>query len=139
MEEFKMRYIFYGLGGIVALGAFSVFVGLVGTGVKILSTPGRVISKTLETDNVIQSYEWFYDVNAAFDSRVGQVKQFHGFVTEEKDPAEKSRLKMEMAAMQQTCRELVTKYNANSEKMNKKVFKGWNLPEVLNINNCERG
>lgn len=110
-----------------SLGAFS----------SVATAPGRVVKKTLDTNNIIQSYEWFYDVNAAFNARVNQVKQFKSLFNNEPDSSEKNRLRIELTAIQQTCRELATKYNANSEKMNKSIFKGWSLPKKLLINNCE--
>jgi len=122
---------------ILAITAFGIVMSYIGTAAKVATAPARVISKTLDTNNIIHNYEWFYDVHASYLTRFNQVRQHKGFYKEETDKAEKSRLRMEMAAVQQTCRTLVTKYNANSEKMNTSIFKGWSLPETLNINNCE--
>ena len=114
--------------------------GLIGHVLGVFSTaataPGRVINKTLETNNIIQSYEWFYDVNAAYIARLNQVNQYKTMMSEESDRDERYRLRTELAAMQQTCRDLATKYNANSEKVNKSIFKGWSLPEALSHTNC---
>lgn len=122
--------------GFVSLG-LSLIGGVFSTASTVASAPGRVIQKTLETNNIIQSYEWYYDTNAAYDARLGQVRQFKNLFSTETDKEEKTRIRIEMAAMQQTCRSLAAKYNANSRKMNKSIFKGWDLPELLNINNCE--
>lgn len=103
---------------------------------KVVDTAGQVVNKTLDADNVINNYEWFYDVNAAFDARVGQIEQHEKFMTDEQDAAELRRLRIELGAMQQTCRELATKYNANSEKMNRSIFKGWQLPASLSMERC---
>lgn len=116
-----------GLGIIV-----SVF-GVFGT---VATAPGKVLTKTLDTDNIIQSYEWFYDMDAAYKARFNQVMQYKQMYQTETDKDEKYRIRTELAAMQQTCRDLATKYNANSEKMNKSIFKGWSLPEVLSQANC---
>ena len=35
--------------------------------------------------------------------------------------------------------DLVAKYNANSAKITTKYFKGWSLPERLDLNSCEYG
>ena len=122
---------------IIALIAVIGFVGsLVGTATKVATAPGRVLNKTLETNNIIDSYEWFYDTNAAFISRQNQVVQYNTMYAEEEDKSEKRKIRTELAAMQQTCRDLVTKYNANSEKMNKSIFKGWELPHSLYIEDC---
>lgn len=131
MTKTKMGIIFLA----IVIG-IPVVTGLIGTLNKVISTPGRVINKTLETDNVIQSYEWFYDVNASYDARTNQIKQYRDFMSNETDKDERYRMRTELAAMQDTCRQLATKYNANSEKMNKKIFKGWALPSTLSINYC---
>lgn len=123
------------LGGIgFGISLLSGFFSTVGT---VASAPGRVIQKTMDTNNIIQSYEWFYDVDASYKSRYNQISQFKSLLSSETDSSEKSRIRIDLAAIQQTCRDLSTKYNANSEKMNKAVFKGWSLPERLSINSCE--
>ena len=122
------------VGGLIALplaiGAYSTFS-------SVATAPSRVINKTLQTDNIIFNYERFFDVNASFTSRSAQVKQYKEFLATETDPSEKVRLRTEMAAMQQSCRELATKYNADSQKMNRSVFKDSDLPYTLNIAECE--
>lgn len=107
--------------------------GVVGTAA---TAPGRVVTKTLETNNIIQNYEWFYDVNAQFEARKGQIKA-HSKLLATADAKEKSMLNIELGAMQQSCRDLATKYNANSQKMNTSVFKSNNLPSTLSTNECE--
>lgn len=122
------------VGGLIALpiafGAYSTFS-------SVATAPSRVINKTLQTDNIIFNYERFFDVNASFTSRSAQVKQYKEFLATETNPSEKVRLRTEMAAMQQSCRELATKYNADSQKMNRSVFKDSDLPYTLNIAECE--
>lgn len=103
---------------------------------SVATAPDRVIVKTMGTDNIIQSYEWFYDVNAAYQARVGQIAEFKA-ISKSTDPAEASRERIELSAIRQTCRDLATKYNANSEKMNKSIFKGWSLPDTLDMKTCE--
>jgi len=121
------------------LGAFIIYIGLSFMGVftSAVTAPSRVITKTLQTDNIIQNYEWFFDVHAGFISKEAQVRQYSEMYSTESDASEKRKLRIEMTAIQNVCRSLVTKYNANSEKMNTSVFKGWDLPSKLNINNCE--
>jgi len=125
----------------------TIFLGVLGLGVGVISsvfstattvatTPGKLIKRTLEPDNILQSYEWFYDVNAAYTARLKQVQQFTELLRNEQDPAERQRLRIDTTAMQQTCRDLATKYNANSEKMNKSIFKGWSLPATLTMEAC---
>lgn len=129
-----IKWIFFLSILLVGLGVFFNFLN---TASSVATAPGRVIQETMKTDNIIQSYEWFYDVNASFNARQSQVKQYKDIMSTEADNSERIRLRTELAAMQQTCRELAEKYNANSEKMNKSVFKGWSLPDTLAMGDCE--
>jgi hypothetical protein len=121
------------LGGFIIWMALHVL-GVIGTAA---TAPGRVINKTLSTDNIITSYEWFHDSNAQFKSRVAQISSHKYLIKEETNPQEKSRLNIDLSAMKQSCRDLAVRYNANSQKMNKSIFKGDSLPETLNIQLCE--
>lgn len=114
----------------IAFGAYSTFT-------SVASAPSRVINRTLQTENIIFNYERFFDVNASFTSRVAQVNQYKDFLASETDPTEKINLRTEMAAMQQSCRELATSYNADSQKMNRSLFRDSDLPYTLNISECE--
>jgi len=131
-----MQYVKYYI--IVLAVVFGLaFTGMfIKTATTVVSAPSRVLNKTLETNNIIQTYEWFYDVSASYTSRLNQVNQYKTMLSTESDKGEKYRIRTELAAMQQTCRDLAAKYNANSEKMNKSVFKGWELPSSLSINEC---
>ena len=126
-----MSYFKWSCIGIVALFLLGGLIHLLGTAGQVASTPTRVLNKTLETNNVIQSYEWFHDVNGQIQSRIGQIKGQKTLIGQ--DPA----VRMELTAMQQSCRDLVTKYNANSSKANKAPFKDNGLPEKFDISICE--
>jgi hypothetical protein len=121
---------------------FATIIGLfvlgsaLGIGSLILQ-PGRIVNKTLDADNVITNYEWFHDANGNYLARVAQVKQFKGLLGAETDAQEKSRLRIDMAAIQQSCRDLSRRYNANSEKMNRGIFRSHDLPDQLNSGECE--
>jgi hypothetical protein len=125
------------VGVIALLLLLPVSCSLYSTYSATVSAPGRVITKTLETNNIVYNYEYFYDVNASDQSRAGQIKQYKVFADEESDPVEKVRLRTEQGAMQQSCRELVAEYNANSAKANRSIFKGGNLPTQLEPQTCE--
>lgn len=101
------------------------------------TAPARVVNKTLETNNIIMNYELFHDEEQNFRARVMQVNQSKKFLDAELDAGEKARLRMELAAQQQSCRELVADYNSNSEKLNRKVFKDRGLPFQLDATKCE--
>lgn len=138
-----MNYIKWVVFGLLALAAVS----LIGIAAKVVLFPAMVagtvinsaegvVKKTLNADNVIHNYEWFYDTNAAIESRLGQIKS-HSSLVKTADAGERSTLNMEMSAMMQTCRDLTTKYNANSEKVNRSLFKSNGLPESFPVSICE--
>lgn len=127
----------WGLAAILIVGLLGIAWSFMGVFGKAVTAPGRVISKTLETDNIIQSYEWFYDVNAGYEARTSQIGEFVGLQSEATDSGDKAKLRTELSAIRATCRKLATQYNANSEKMNKQVFKGWSLPDRLPMSECE--
>lgn len=116
---------------------FFIVMVLLGLCFKVISAPSRVINKTLGTDNIIQSYEWYFDANAAYVARVSQIRQFEIWLADETDDNELRRLKVELSAMQQSCRELSADYTSNSSKLNKEFFKSKKLPDSLNPANCE--
>ena len=128
-------------GKIIGLGLL-VLVGLpiagavLSTFSSVVTAPARVINKTLETDNIISNYEWYHDAYGAWTARVEQVGQFQGFLADETDAAEKRRLRIELAAIQQACRELAERYNANSRKINRAIFKGTSTPAELDLTVC---
>jgi hypothetical protein len=114
-----------------------ILFGGVGWTINIASQPARIVSKTLDADNVINNYEWFHDANANYVTRSAQVSQFKKLLAAETDAVEKTRLRIDMAAMQSSCRDLANKYNANSAKANRGIFRGTSLPENLNSGACE--
>ncbi len=90
-----------------------------------------VAERTLDPDNIINNYEWYFDAYGEVQAKGPQIKQHQAYLKDEKDSDEKINLRMELSAMQQSCRELVAKYNANSQKANKSIFKGKDLPQQL--------
>lgn len=122
---------------ILALVVLTLALGSIGWIIGIISQPARILSKTLDADNVIQNYEWFHDANGNFMARSAQVRQFKQLGAQETDAQEKGRLRIEMAAIQQSCRELARRYNANATKVNRSIFRGQSAPEMLNAGECE--
>jgi hypothetical protein len=127
---------------IVAVGALilvAVPVGCTYLGVfnTAATAPGRVINKTLETNNIVFNYERFFDVNANYESRVSQIKEHKALLAETTDPTEKTNLRIELSGMKQSCRELANGYNADSKKLNRGLFKDRNLPYELDVTVCE--
>lgn len=120
---------------ILAVIVFILVIGFIGTATSILSAPGRVIQETLKTNNIINNYEMFFDLNAGYERRVADI-QSQKLMLEGATGAELNRLKIELTGLQQTCRDLVTRYNAATEKENRSLFKANKLPEQLEIATC---
>lgn len=121
----------------VALVAISVLLGGATWLISLASQPARIVSKTFDADNAINNYEWFHDANGNYLARTSQVRQFKSLLAGEPDTQEKARLRIEMAAIQQSCRDLARRYNANATKSNRSIFMGRSLPEMLNAGECE--
>jgi hypothetical protein len=122
----------------VTYGAWIVGLVIVaGTVLFLLSRPAAVVNKTLVTDNIIHKYEWFFDTAGAINARVAQLKAHKALVDSETVPAEKSRLKIELAGQQQSCRDLVQSYNANASKVNVSIFKTDATPVSFSPSICE--
>jgi len=136
-----IKWVAIGLAVLFGVSVVGVLMNTVLFPAKIANTAinsaGNIVTKTLNADNVIHNYEWFYDTSGAIIARVGQINSHKSLVDEASDPSERSVLNMELAAMKQTCRELVTKYNVNSEKANRSLFKSNGLPDSYNLSTCE--
>lgn len=127
------HYILIGLGGfalptvLYTWGAFN----------SVATAPQRVVSRTFETDNILQNYEWFFNTNANYSARAGQISEYKALLANESDASEKQQLRIELSAMRMSCRELATTYNANSEKQNRALFKSRGLPATLSQEECD--
>lgn len=106
-------------------------------GINILSKPAALVSKATDTTKMLQNYEWFYEASNNFKARVAQVATFKGLMTDETEKFERSRLRVDLAAVQQSCRELAAKYEAQSGKIHVGYLKSKSLPESLNAKECE--
>jgi len=125
----------YALIGGAALIALPVVGGLYSTFSSVATAPSRVINKTLQTDNIINNYEWFHDAYGQYRARVSQITQHKQFMADA-DKAEATRLRIELGAIQQSCRELAAQYNANATKSNRSIFMGQEAPESLSEQQC---
>lgn len=123
--------------GVAALIVIPVGLNAIGVFNTVATAPGRVINKTLQTNNIIFNYERFFDVKANYDARVAQINEQKPLLDAEKDPAERSRLRIELSAMKQSCRELANGYNADAQKLNRSLFRDNKLPEQLDVTACE--
>lgn len=128
--------------GVVALLGLMVLAAVGGIGFTILNLmaqPGRVLQKTLDADNIIANYEWYFDANAQVSARVSQIAGHRSILAEATGDSEKNRLRIELAAIQQSCRDLTQRYNNNAMKLNDGLFRDWRLPKALDPSACELG
>jgi hypothetical protein len=99
-----------------------------------------VADRTLDADNIIFNYEQFYDVSEKFKAKTHDLdthKDLVSIAKEEGDKVELGRLRMELAALKSSCRSLASEYNADSQKLNRSIFKSNDLPHTLTLSDCE--
>lgn len=123
--------------GVLSLPIIGFGLSIVSTATTVATAPGRVINRTLETDNIINNYEWFHDANAAYKTRVSQIQDFRSMLKETSNEQEKNRIRTDVAAIRQSCRDLATRYNANATKSNRSIFMGRETPETLSMEACD--
>jgi len=126
---------------ILAIGKLVLFPMKVATTV-IESTEG-VISKTLDSDNVLYNYEWFKqvyrDIKATDNKIVNIESEKNDFMTSAgdrngwsfEDKNEYSRLSSTLTGLKNYRQDQVAQYNARSKMLNRKLFKGWDLPPEI--------
>lgn len=96
-----------------------------------------VVEKTLDPNNIVHKYEWFFDTAGAINARVAQVTAHKQLVAAETSSQEKNRLRIELAGQQQSCRDMVQSYNANAAKVNVAIFKTAATPVTFSPSICE--
>lgn len=128
-----MKIIFYTIAGFFGL---VLVLGFLATATSLISAPGRVMRETLQTQNIIDNYELFFDLNAGFERRVADINSYRELMVGASGD-EANRLRIEFKGLQQTCRDIATRYNAASAKLNRSVFKDSDLPYTLNLASCE--
>lgn len=104
---------------------------------NVLNKPAALVAKATDTTKMLQNYEWFYEAANQHTARAGQIKSFKAILEQETDKAEKARLRVDLGGMQQSCRELAAKYEAQSGKIHVGYLKSNSLPESLNAKECE--
>jgi hypothetical protein len=123
---------------IVALG---VLAPTIAAGIWLVNAPATkavaLVDKATDTTKMLANYEWFHEASTNFNARVNQIKSHKTLIANETDKAELSRLRMEAAAVQQTCRDLVAKYAAKTNQVHVGYLKGKSLPEALDAGSCE--
>lgn len=115
-------------------------IGIAGAAIKTVMAPinaaSGVVSRTLDPDNIINRYEWYHDAYGVYKSRVNQIQVSKADLAAS-DPAERNRVRIELRAQQQNCRQLAEQYNANATKTNQSIFMGRTAPRRLDSAECE--
>lgn len=137
-----VKMIFAAVGIVATVGVGSCAVNLMMAPVHManmaVNSATGVVSKTLDPNNVIRKYEWFHDVNNTIGARVNQIKSSKSFLADTpKGSDEYNRVRMELGAQQQSCRQMVADYNANATKTNVSIFMGKEAPSNQNPAVCE--
>lgn len=101
----------------------------------LVTLPMGIIGKVATPDNVLTNYSRFHDLHGVHKMRIAQIKDYRTITP--LDAADASRIRIEIAAMQQTCREAATRYNADAAKVHVGIFKGQSLPETLSVAACD--
>ena len=131
-ESSTILKLFAGLLGIML--AVGLIVELGGMGMC------GVARRTLDADNIIFNYEQFHDVSQQFKARTADIATHAELVATAKaegDKVELRRLRMEFAALRSSCRSMASEYNADSEKINRAIFKSNSLPHTLSLSDCK--
>ena len=104
---------------------------------SVVTAPARVIDRTMDTNNILDSYEDFRDTFQAFNARTAQIREFKNEKPISVDDQE--HLRIELAGQRQSCREIAARYNSQSSKANHKIFKfgGGELPDRLDMAECD--
>lgn len=55
-----MKIVLWLLGGFGALFAIGLAFNALNTASSVATAPGRVVQQTMQTDNIINNYEWFH-------------------------------------------------------------------------------
>lgn len=125
--------------GLVASGIVAGIV-ILGAGVSVVTSPFRtasgVINRTMDADNVLATYERFHDRWKGYLSRIEQIRETRGYLETETNAGEKARLRVDLAAQRQSCRDIASSYNADAVKTNRSIFQGRTAPATLDMEAC---
>jgi hypothetical protein len=122
--------------GVAAVAAISVGASVLSIATAPLRSASGVVNRTLDADNVIRTYELFHDRYNGFESRKRQIAETQAILNGETDQREKQRLRIDLGAQRQSCRDIAAAYNSDATKTNRSIFKGREAPEQLNMADC---
>jgi hypothetical protein len=102
-----------------------------------------MIEKTMDADNVIYNYEWFkttYHYIDATQKKIATLENEKEAFNESAGPRqnwsfedknEYSRLSSTISGLKNYKNDLIAEYNAKSKMINRKIFKGGDLPPEI--------
>lgn len=105
--------------------------------------PVNIAKKTMDADNVIFNYEWFYDryhgvlaVDRKIENTNKSLTLFISVAGDRskwtfEDKTEHARLNAVLLGQKNIREDFVAQYNANAQKFNRKIFKSNKLPDRL--------
>lgn len=128
-----MKMALIGMGAAVAVGVAVPMISMVTSPFR---TASGVIERTMNPDNVLRTYELFHDRWTGFEARIRQIQETQGHLINETNQAERSRLRVDMSAQRQSCREIAAAYNADATKTNRSIFQGREAPASLDMGRC---
>ena len=132
-------------GSIITIIKLFAGIGLVGIALGVIVQIPQigacgVARRTFDADNIIFNYEQFHDVAEQHKAQLAHIDTHRGLIETamaEQDRDELRRLRMELAALESSCRTLASEYNADSQKINRTLFKSNNLPHKLDLIACK--
>jgi hypothetical protein len=134
-----LKIVGLGVALVVGLAALGSVTGILSS---VVTAPGRVITKTLETDNIIGNYEWFkrqYNDIKAIETRMAiarkTVKDFSQEVPVAvrtfEDKQQYNRLMIILQGLEGQWTVMVAEYNSRSQMANRSIFKTGELPDYF--------
>ena len=141
LEKNPKAFIFKLIGFLFLIG---IFIGAISFVIGIFSQPARIISKTLDADNVLYNYEWFktqYEDVLAIDIKIKNASSSIKLFKEDagarsswtfEDKNESSRLRTILLGLENQREDMVAVYNARSKMANRSMFKTNELPHSIN-------
>lgn len=128
---------------ILPLTVVALAISAIGYAVHVASTPARVVSRVLETDNVIYNYEWFkrqyHQIGAVSQQAEHAKATLDAFKTDAgprpswdyQTSAEYSRLNAIVLGLTNQRANYVAEYNARARMATRKYFMGGELPSEV--------
>lgn len=130
-----VKWSLMGAAGIIGLTVLGSAVGIITSPFRAVS---GVVNRTMDSGNIVRTYELFHDRHNGYKARLAQIRQSASDLERETDAGERSRIRIELNAQRQNCRDIAAAYNADSEKTNRDIFRERGAPERLNMEECNR-